>query len=147
MRSMVEGAVGLNALCLGVPSRQEWAARRYCARQAVASARSWPLAMTEACAARLCRDCLTRWRAEPGRCPACGSPRSLDLNAAEGLEIAHLDCDAFYASVEKRDNPALRDEAVIVGGLSRRGVVLTCCYGARAYGVRSAMPMRQALRL
>ena len=103
--------------------------------------------MTGAPAERLCRDCLSRSFGESVRCAACGSPRSLDLKAAAGLEIAHIDCDAFYASVEKRDNPSLRDQAVIVGGASRRGVVLTCCYAARAYGVRSAMPMRKALAL
>ena len=62
------------------------------------------------------------------------------------LSIAHMDCDAFYASVEKRDNPELRDQAVIVGG-GRRGIVSTCCYIARVRGVRSAMPMFQALKL
>ena len=62
------------------------------------------------------------------------------------LSIAHMDCDAFYASVEKRDNPELRDQAVIVGG-GRRGIVSTCCYIARIRGVRSAMPMFQALKL
>jgi DNA polymerase IV len=62
------------------------------------------------------------------------------------LSIAHMDCDAFYASVEKRDNPALRDQPVIVGG-GQRGVVSTCCYIARIKGVRSAMPMFQALKL
>lgn len=61
------------------------------------------------------------------------------------LSIAHIDCDAFYASVEKRDNPELRDKAVIVGG-GKRGVVSTCCYNARIKGVRSAMPMFQALK-
>jgi DNA polymerase-4 len=62
------------------------------------------------------------------------------------LSIAHMDCDAFYASVEKRDNPAIRDQPVIVGG-GTRGVVSTCCYIARIHGVRSAMPMFQALKL
>jgi DNA polymerase-4 len=62
------------------------------------------------------------------------------------LSIAHMDCDAFYASVEKRDNPSLRDQPVIVGG-GTRGVVSTCCYIARIKGVRSAMPMFQALKL
>ena len=57
-----------------------------------------------------------------------------------------MDCDAFYASVEKRDNPSLRDLPVIVGG-GTRGVVSTCCYIARISGVRSAMPMFQALKL
>jgi DNA polymerase-4 len=62
------------------------------------------------------------------------------------LSIAHLDCDAFYASVEKRDRPEVRNQPVIVGG-GKRGVVTTCCYIARIYGVRSAMPMFKALQL
>ena len=93
----------------------------------------------------LCRDCLHLF---PGgtRCPACRSPRVLNHPELESLSIAHMDCDAFYASVEKRDNPALRDQPVIVGG-GTRGVVSTCCYLARIHGVRSAMPMFQALKL
>jgi DNA polymerase-4 len=63
----------------------------------------------------------------------------------ETLTIAHLDCDAFYASVEKRDRPELSDTPVIVGG-GRRGVVTTACYIARTFGVRSAMPMFKALK-
>ncbi len=62
------------------------------------------------------------------------------------LAIAHIDCDAFYASVEKRDRPDLADQPVIIGG-GTRGVVTTCCYVARLYGVRSAMPMFKALAL
>jgi DNA polymerase-4 len=62
------------------------------------------------------------------------------------LSIAHIDCDAFYASIEKRDNPAIRDKPVIVGG-GTRGVVSTCCYIARTFGVRSAMPMFKARAL
>jgi DNA polymerase-4 len=65
----------------------------------------------------------------------------------ERLSIAHLDCDAFYAAIEKRDDPSLRDKPVIVGGGSRRGVVSTACYVARINGVRSAMPMFKALQL
>jgi nucleotidyltransferase/DNA polymerase involved in DNA repair len=61
------------------------------------------------------------------------------------LSIAHLDCDAFYASVEKRDRPELRDKPVIVGG-GVRGVVTTACYVARLHGVGSAMPMYRALK-
>ncbi len=94
----------------------------------------------------LCRDCLTLTDAAPSRCPACRSPRMVAHAELTGLSIAHMDCDAFYASVEKRDNPALRDQPVIVGGGSR-GVVSTCCYIARIKGVRSAMPMFQALKL
>lgn len=93
----------------------------------------------------LCRDCLTTFDSG-ARCPACRSPRILAHAELFDLSIAHMDCDAFYASVEKRDNPELRDKAVIVGGGSR-GVVSTCCYIARISGVRSAMPMFQALKL
>jgi len=93
----------------------------------------------------LCRDCLAPF--ETGRrCPACRSPRVLSHPELFDLTIAHMDCDAFYASVEKRDNPDLRDKPVIIGG-GRRGVVSTACYIARIKGVRSAMPMFQALKL
>src|SRR5205814_3348559 len=80
------------------------------------------------------------------RCPACGSPRLVRHPELDLLAIAHVDCDAFYATIEKRDNPVLADQAVIVGG-GARGVVLTACYVARTYGVRSAMPMFEARRL
>ncbi|OSP55017.1 DNA polymerase IV [Pseudoruegeria sp. SK021] len=93
----------------------------------------------------LCRACLTRFDRGP-RCPACASARTLSHPELFDLTIAHMDCDAFYASVEKRDNPALRDKPVIVGG-GRRGVVSTACYIARIKGVHSAMPMFQALKL
>ena len=93
----------------------------------------------------LCRDCLTTFP-QGHRCPVCRSPRILAHPELTTLSIAHMDCDAFYASVEKRDNPALRDQPVIVGG-GTRGVVSTCCYIARIKGVRSAMPMFQALKL
>ncbi len=93
----------------------------------------------------LCRDCLTPFDAG-ARCPACRSPRVLNHPELFTLSIAHMDCDAFYASVEKRDNPALAARPVIVGG-GHRGVVSTCCYIARIKGVRSAMPMFQALKL
>ncbi|CUH79937.1 DNA polymerase IV [Tropicibacter naphthalenivorans] len=93
----------------------------------------------------LCRDCLTTF--ETGkRCPACGRPRVLSHPELFDLSIAHMDCDAFYASVEKRDNPDLADKPVIIGG-GRRGVVSTACYVARIRGVRSAMPMFKALQL
>jgi DNA polymerase-4 len=103
--------------------------------------------------AAICRDCLTRFDAARvdaarsgarGRCPACGSPRIVVHPELDALAIAHVDCDAFYAAVEKRDDPALADRPVIVGG-GRRGVVATCCYVARIRGVKSAMPMFKAL--
>ncbi len=94
----------------------------------------------------LCRDCLWRGQSDARRCPACGSPRVIAHGELNDLAIAHLDCDAFYASVEKRDRPELRDAPVIVGG-GQRGVVTTACYIARISGVRSAMPMFKALRL
>ena len=93
----------------------------------------------------LCRTCLTPFKDGP-RCPACASPRVMSHPELFSLPIAHMDCDAFYASVEKRDNPELRDKPVIIGG-GRRGVVSTACYIARIKGVRSAMPMFQALKL
>lgn len=93
----------------------------------------------------LCRDCLTSFDTE-GRCPSCGSLRVVRHPELFDLSIAHMDCDAFYASVEKRDNPELRDKPVIIGG-GRRGVVSTACYVARIRGVRSAMPMFQATKL
>ena len=78
-------------------------------------------------------------------CPACGSARIARHKELHGLAIAHLDCDAFYAAIEKRDRPELRDVPVIVGG-RHRGVVSACCYIARTYGVHSAMPMFKALK-
>src|SRR5215472_10009590 len=94
----------------------------------------------------LCRDCsvLDTIEAAPERCPACGSPRLVAHSELATLSIAHIDCDAFYATVEKRDRPELAEQPVIVGG-GQRGVVLACCYVARLYGVRSAMPMFKAL--
>lgn len=93
----------------------------------------------------LCRDCFCRFEAG-NRCPTCRSPRVVAHPELFDLSIAHMDCDAFYASVEKRDNPELRDKPLIVGG-GQRGVVSTACYLARIKGVRSAMPMFQALKL
>ncbi|MGB3247002.1 MAG: DNA polymerase IV, partial [Sulfitobacter sp.] len=93
----------------------------------------------------LCRDCLSDIPAQR-RCTNCGSPRVLSHPELHSLSIAHMDCDAFYASVEKRDNPDLDGKPVIIGG-GRRGVVSTACYVARIRGVRSAMPMFQALKL
>jgi DNA polymerase IV len=94
----------------------------------------------------LCRDCgaLETAAQQSERCAACGSPRLVHHTALGSLAVAHVDCDAFYASVEKRDRPELADRPVIIGG-GARGVVLACCYVARLYGVRSAMPMFKAL--
>lgn len=94
-----------------------------------------------------CRDCLAEQDgAAAVRCVACGSPRLLRHARLGALTLAHIDCDAFYATVEKRDNPAIADRPVIIGG-GKRGVVSAACYNARTYGVRSAMPMFKALAL
>ena len=93
----------------------------------------------------ICRDCLHTGDRKVERCPTCGSRRVVCHGELDRLTIAHLDCDAFYASVEKRDRPELRERPVIVGG-GKRGVVSTCCYIARQYGVHSAMPMFKALK-
>ena len=92
-----------------------------------------------------CRICAS-WLEAPGRCSHCGEERAVAHGELRGLAIAHLDCDAFYATIEKRDDPGLAAKPVIVGG-GKRGVVSTACYVARAYGVRSAMPMFKALKL
>ena len=81
--------------------------------------------------AALCRDCLHKTAAGRARCSACGSPRLLAHPERDALAIAHIDCDAFYAAVEKRDDPRLHDKPLIIGG-GKRGVVATCCYIARA---------------
>jgi DNA polymerase-4 len=95
--------------------------------------------------APFCRDCLTEAHPLAERCAACGSPRLLAHPERDLLSVAHVDCDAFFAAVEKRDDPTLADKPVIIGG-GKRGVVATACYIARTYGVRSAMPMFKALR-
>ena len=91
----------------------------------------------------LCRKCFNTFN-EEGRCPRCSSPFVVSNNELFNLNIAHMDCDAFYASVEKRNNPELADKPVIIGG-GKRGVVSTACYIARIRGIKSAMPMFKAL--
>jgi DNA polymerase IV len=93
-----------------------------------------------------CRDCLGDLDGSAKRCGACGSPRLVRHPSLPTLTLAHIDCDAFYATVEKRDNPELADKPVIIGG-GKRGVVSAACYISRTYGVRSAMPMFKALAL
>lgn len=96
----------------------------------------------------LCRDCGTRTQVMDARrrCATCKSPRLISHDELFQLGVAHIDCDAFYAAIEKRDNPDLHDKPLIIGG-GRRGVVSTCCYIARIKGVHSAMPMFQAKKL
>jgi DNA polymerase IV len=93
-----------------------------------------------------CRDCLGDLDFRARRCSTCGSPRLVRHHTLPALSLAHIDCDAFYATVEKRDNPEIADKPVIIGG-GKRGVVSAACYIARTYGVRSAMPMFKALDL
>ncbi len=95
-----------------------------------------------------CRDCLSDFdvTTSDNRCPDCSSPRVLHHPELSELTLAHIDCDAFYASVEKRDNPELLASPLIIGG-GKRGVVATCCYIARSFGIHSAMPMFQARKL
>jgi DNA polymerase IV len=94
----------------------------------------------------LYRDCgaLSATSAAAERCEACGLPRLVTHRELDSRSVAHVDCDAFYATVEKRGRPELANRPVIIAG-GARGVVLTCCYVARLYGVRSAMPMFKAL--
>ena len=93
-----------------------------------------------------CRDCFEVFDRQTTRCPNCNSPRLVQHGELFDLSIAHIDCDAFYAAVEKRDNPELADKPVIIGG-GKRGVVSTACYVARISGVKSAMPMFKAKKL
>ena len=93
----------------------------------------------------LCRDCDYVVSDVSDVCPSCGSYRIISHSKLQSLAIAHIDCDAFFAAIEKRDNPDLEGKPVIVGG-GKRGVVTTCCYIARVNGVHSAMPMFKALK-
>src|ERR1700726_850038 len=93
-----------------------------------------------------CRDCLHDLDIAARRCGECGSPRLLRHAVLPSLTLAHIDCDAFYATVEKRDNPDIADKPVIIGG-GKRGVVSAACYISRTFGIRSAMPMFKALAL
>ncbi len=96
----------------------------------------------------LCRTCLTvtPTASISPRCASCGSPKVVQHAELDTLSLAHIDCDAFYAAVEKRDDPSIRNKPVIIGG-GQRGVVTTACYLARIQGVRSAMPMYRAKQL
>ena len=95
----------------------------------------------------LCRDCCQLFDGPAEICNRCGGRRLLAHAEIASLGIAHIDCDAFYAAVEKRDRPDLANDPLIVGHAGARGVVVTACYVARTFGVRSAMPMFQALQL
>ena len=95
----------------------------------------------------ICRDCIAEFGDAPEACPVCGAGRVVHHPELARLSLAHVDCDAFYAAVEKRDDVNLRDKPVIVGGSGPRAVVATCCYIARTFGVRSAMPMSRARAL
>jgi DNA polymerase-4 len=103
------------------------------------------LAVSKQISPAACRDCFARLTFPQAKCPKCGSVRLVSHPRLFELTVAHIDCDAFYASIEKRDRPDLAGLPLIVGG-GNRGVVSTCCYIARTYGVRSAMPMFKALK-
>ena len=89
-----------------------------------------------------------RFSAEPERIYRGGKARVSVYPHDMQRKIIHIDADCFYAAIEMRDNPKLRSIPMAVGGSAeQRGVLTTCNYDARAYGVRSAMPTAHALRL
>ncbi len=94
----------------------------------------------------VCIDC-AQFVPDGPVCPRCRGPRLVCHAELGRLSIAHVDCDAFYAAVEKRDRPELRNRPLIVAGISHRSVVTTACYLARMHGVRSAMPLYKAQKL
>ena len=93
----------------------------------------------------LCRNCRATVQAGQASCATCGTRQVIRHPRLTDLAIAHIDCDAFYAAIEKRDRPELKHCPVIIGG-GQRGVVATACYIARLDGVHSAQPMFKALR-
>lgn len=93
----------------------------------------------------ICKDCVAALPDDANACRTCGSSRIVSHSQLNSLSVAHMDCDAFFAAIEKRDDPSLSGKPVIVGG-GKRGVVSTCCYIARLYGIHSAMPMFNALK-
>src|SRR5512143_265685 len=90
----------------------------------------------QAAASTLCRYCLALVAAGGGACPRCGSPRTLSHPELGELAIAHIDCAAFYAAIDQRDDPSVEDKPVIVGNAGGRGVVTTACYVERPFGPR-----------
>ncbi|RYZ00609.1 MAG: DNA polymerase IV [Alphaproteobacteria bacterium] len=141
--STVAGRATIPALQINKNSRFTNASGRNCILSGKVAASNGNLPVA-------CRDCFRRWDgirlAGVRGCPGCGSVRLVSHPRLFDLSVAHIDCDAFYASIEKRDRAELTGQPVIVGG-GKRGVVSTCCYVARTYGVRSAMPMFKALKL
>ena len=96
----------------------------------------------------ICRECLKKWDSKKilSKCNFCQSNNVYFHREFNELSIAHLDCDSFYAAVEKRDNKTLKYKPVAVGG-TERGVVAAACYVARKYGIKSAMPTFKAKQL